>query len=318
MAQNLKDLVKKNKKYAKEELNLNELIDRQLHTEQVTKPKTFIPAFHPSMISKGVECQLWWFYFLKNTETTPEEWSDENLTAMAVGKAIHNETQHILYRMGILEGVYKCVCCGHKFWATSPTGPCGNCKQEFKSWEYVEFKEVPIQVGLIRGHADGLLNLSGNRFLLELKSIKNVDRPNATYGYERLGTQPLDDHFMQAQLYLHGWAEIAKTAPLGEEVIVDDTGKLSTEKLEGPVYDGARIIGPVNQGIIEYVAKNSSEKKSYLIKRNQGAVQFILDEMQLIWKAYLEDSMEELKGADCNTNKSKCKRCGYKKVCSWT
>jgi rubrerythrin len=316
MASNLKELVKKNKKYVKEDINLNELVDKFLLSEQQRKPDYFIPAFHPSLISKGVYCQLWWFFFLKNKETLPEEWSDENLTAMAVGKAIHNEVQHILYRMGILEGVYQCMSCGHKFWATSPKDQCPNCRQFFKSWDYLKFKEVPIQTGLIRGHADGFLNQQGTRFLLELKSIKNTDKPNSTWGFEKLTAKPLDEHFIQAQLYLQGWAEIAKKAPLGEEYTIDDNGKVGTEKLDGPVYEGAKVIGVINQGLIEYIAKNSSEKKSYLIKRSYASVQFLLEEMQTIWKAYLEDDVDSLKGV-VYTDKGKCKRCVYRGECSW-
>ena len=312
----LKALVAKNKKYVKEELNLNELIDKYLQSKQNSKSSRFIPAFHPSLISKGMECQLWWYYFLKNEDSLPDNWSDENITAMLVGTGIHDQMQKTLYEMGILEGVYECPSCKHEFWATSPKDICPNCSQKFKDWRYINFKEVPIQVGLIRGHADGILNQQGTRFLLELKSIKNVDRPNARYGYECITTKPMDDHFIQTQLYLSGWFEIAKKAPLGEEYTVDDAGKVSSEKLEGPVYDGARIIGPINQGIIEYVAKNSSEKKSFLVKRNQAAIQFLLDEMQLVWKAYLEEDVDNLKGV-CYTDKGKCKKCVYREVCNW-
>ena len=316
IASNLKELVKKNKKYIKEDININELIDKFLLSEQNRPKKYFTPAFHPSLISKGVHCQLWWFYFLKNEESLPEKWSDENLTAMAVGTAIHNETQHILYRMGILEGVYQCLSCGHKFWATAPKDICPKCHQKIKSWEYLNFKEVPIQTGLIRGHADGIINNKGTRFLLELKSIKNVTNSKTNYGFEKVENRPLDEHFIQTQLYLNGWYEIAKKAPIGEEYTVDDKGKVGTEKLNGPVYDGAKIIGVINQGLVEYIAKNSSEKRSFLIKRSITPIQFLLDEMQLIWKAYLKDSLDNLKGVEYN-NKYMCKKCPYRDVCLW-
>jgi rubrerythrin len=313
---NLKELVKKNKKYIKEDINLNELIDKFLLIEKNFKSTHFTPAFHPSLISKGIECQLWWYYFLKNEEALPEKWSDENLTAMSVGSGIHDEFQHILYRMGVLEGVWECSSCGYEFWATSPDTQCMSCCQQFKSWKYLKFKEVPIRVGLIRGHADGLINQKGTRFLLELKSIKNVDKPHARYGFELLGSKPLDDHFIQTQLYLYGWQEIVKQASIGEEYSLDDSGRVKTEKLSGPVYDGAKQIRVINQGIIEYIAKNSSEKKSFLIKRNQTSIQFLLDEMQIIWKSFLEEDIDNLTGAQY-TNKSKCKTCSYRNICGW-
>lgn len=317
MANNLKELVKKNKKYQKEDVELNQLLDKFLLQEQTAKWDHFIPAFHPSLISKGIECQLWWFFYLKDSDAKAEPWKDESLTAMVNGKGIHDAWQHVMYRMGILEGVWKCNTCGHDFWAVSPKGLCPNCHIEFKSWNYLRFKEVPIHTGLIRGHADGIFNNEGVRFLLELKSIKNVDRPNATYGFEKLTDRPMDDHFLQTQLYLYAWSEIAKKAPQGEEYNIDDTGKITTVKLEGPVYDGARVIGVINNGLVEYIAKNSSEKKSYLVKRNLASIQFLLDEMQLIWKSYLEDSLDNLKGIDYNF-KGKCKTCSYRGVCSWS
>jgi rubrerythrin len=317
MAQNLKDLVKKNKKYVAEELNLNELIDKFLSNEQLESNKRSSLFFHPSLVSKGIECQVWWFHYLMAAEAAPNRFSDESLTAMMVGTAIHNQVQKVLYEMGILEGVWKCLCCGTEFWAISPKEQCPNCTQIFKSWSYLKFKEVPIRAHLISGHADGILMVNGQRYLLELKSIKNVDRPNAKYGFEKLGTKPLDDHLVQAQLYLYGWAEIAKQALAEEEFVIDETGKLSVEKLVGPVYDGAKIIGPINSGIIEYVAKNSSEKKSFAIKRNTASIQFLLDEMALIWKAFLEGSPELLTGLS-SSFASNCDRCVYKGVCGWT
>ena len=315
MASNLKDLVKKNKKYIKEDINLNELIDKFLLSEQNRKRDRFIPAFHPSLISKGIPCQLWWYFFLNNKEALPEKWKTESLTAMAIGSAIHNEAQHILYRMGILEGVYKCLSCEHEFWATSPK-ECPNCATTFKKWDYVKFKEVPIHIGFIRGHADGILNQQGKRHLLELKSIKNVDRPNATYGYERLNNKPMDDHFIQTQLYLDCWHEISKKAALGEEYTIDDSGKVSSIKLTSPVYDGARTVGAITHGVIEYLAKNSSEKSSFIVKRNQNSISFLMDEMKLIWKAYLEDNIDALTGVN-SFDKGKCKNCPYRNECSW-
>jgi hypothetical protein len=319
MTNNLKELVKKNKKYVSEELDLNELIDKHLLSKQLSTQNKHSSFFHPSLISKGVECQIWWYFFLKNFESVPEDWSDESLTAMMIGSSIHDSIQKALYEMDMLEGVWECPTCGHKFWALSPKGECINCRQNFKSWNYLIFKEVPIQVGLIRGHADGIINKNGARFLGEFKSIKNVDRPNAQYGFEKVvaTNRPMDDHYIQAQLYLYGWNEVVKATSLEEDILIDESGKLTVVKLDGPVHDGAKIIGPLNNGIIDYVAKNSSEKKSFLITKNQNSIQFLLNEMQIIWKAYLEDTVELLKGTNSKTSNT-CKKCRYRKVCSWS
>ena len=115
MAQNLKELVKKNKKYVKEELNLNELIDKFLSVQQLNSSQRHSSFFHPSLISKGVDCQLWWLFYLQAAEATPDRFSDESLTAMMVGTAIHDQVQRTLYEIGILEGLWKCLCCGAEF-----------------------------------------------------------------------------------------------------------------------------------------------------------------------------------------------------------
>jgi hypothetical protein len=234
---------------------------------------------------------------------------------MLVGTGIHDQIQKTLYEMGLLEGVWECNACGHNFWDTAPK-QCPECKKVFKSWNYLTFCEVPIHTGFIRGHSDGFINDKGARTLAEFKSIKNVDRPGATYGFEKLVNNPLDDHFLQTQIYLHGWCEIVKDSSLGTEIVVNGEGKLALERLDSPVHYGARIVGKVDNGIIEYIAKNTSEKKSFLIRRNPNSIQFLLDEMGFIWKAYLEDTPDTLKGPSQVSNK--CKKCPYKAVCSWT
>jgi hypothetical protein len=316
MASELSKLVKKNQKYLKEEFSLNELLDRYLLSKQLSSQKDHSSFFHPSLISKGVECQVWWYYFLKNFESVPEEWSDESLTAMMIGSSIHDSIQKALYEMGMLEGVWKCISCGHKFWALSPKDKCEVCGQEFKSWYYLKFKEVPIQIGLISGHADGIINKDGGRTLGEFKSIKNESRPNAPYSFERViaSNRPMDDHYLQTQLYLYGWDQLLKQSSIAEDILIDEQGNLTVVKLDGPIWDGVKVVGPLENGIIDYVAKNSSEKKSFLIKKDQNSIQHLLDTMTFIQKAFLEDCPETLKGIDSKTSNS-CKKCRFRKIC---
>lgn len=269
------------------------------------------------MISKGVDCELLWYYQLTKTEETPEDWGASNLIAMEVGSAIHDRMQRLFWDMDILEGVWQCKHCGYEFWALSPKDRCFECLSPFKSFDSLRFKEVPMQTDMLRGHADGILNIDSVRYLLELKSIKNVDREGATYGFEKLGANPIDEHFIQTQLYLSAWDYVVEKANNPEELVVDDSGKLAVVKHEGPVYDGARVIGKIENGLIEYIAKNNSQKKCYLIKKNANSISFISEEMKKIWKAYLEGSIDNLIGVDYNS-KGLCKKCKFRGVCTWS
>lgn len=224
------------------------------------------------------------------------------LNAMLIGSSIHDGYQHLFYDMGILEGVYECIHCGYKFWANSPKGKCPECG-EYLSWKKLKFREVPIELDYMKGHADGILNFGKFRLLLELKSIKNVDNKNSTWGFEKLVTAPDEDHYTQAQIYLDGWRD--------NVLAVGDINPTN------PVKNALSTIGELNGAMILYVAKNSSERKLFVVKRDPKSIKHLKSIMRKIFSAYL---IEDSSGLQCqcdslSESELKKKKCPYKGVC---
>lgn len=306
-AKTLKDLYRKNKEYLAEDIDLNLLIDRFL-LERENKKRKQSPFFHPSLISKGIDCEYWWYYQLSGAEADDKEeaFSAELLAIMAIGSAIHDKYQEMFYDMGILEGVWECVSCGHQFWAISPKDQCPECRQ-FLKWKRLKFKEVPMESELFRGHADGILNFSGTRSFLELKSIKNVTNPRAYYGFELLDKHPIEEHNLQAQIYMDMWHDTFKEV----------TAMLAPKTLT-PTMIAAKTIGEIDNAVVLYAGKNGGKRKAFVVKRNEKMLSFLKATGKKIKKAYLLESLEELT-ALCPTlddKELKNKKCKFKKICN--
>ncbi len=317
MAKSLKDLYKTNKRYLKEETNLNLMLDSYLLERELASKSRTPRGLHPSAISGGIDCPYYWYLRLSDTEgeTQKESFGIKSLNAMVLGEGVHWVYQKTFYEMGILEGVWECRKCRGKFWAMSPKETCPICGIKIRGWDDLLFKEVPVNIGFLTGKGDGILNINNKRVWLEIKSIKNAAYKRATYGFEVLKDRPMDDHFIQSQLYMDCWYYIAKHASELSEVEVDTDGRVKVKKEIDPVIQGAEVIGPVDYGIIIYIAKNTSDRKAFLIKRNRSAIKFIMGEAKRIWKAFLEcdsSSLEKLKDSDDSAG---CKKCRYYKSC---
>lgn len=319
MPKSLKDLYKTNRKHLSEETDINLLLDEYLMQRDLNSKSRIPKGLHPSMVSKGIDCAYYWYLRLTGQvgNAHKEVFNIKGLNATIVGDGVHWAYQRTFYEMGILEGVWQCHKCRGEFWATSPKGACPICGANIRGWDDLVFKEVPVSIGFLVGHGDGILNIKDKRLWLEIKSIKNVEHKNAVYGFEALNNHPLDDHFIQAQLYLDCWYYMAKeAAKLAEEkpVEVDNEGRLRVAQEIPPVLVGANIIGPINAAVLLYVAKNSSERKAFLVKRNRNVIKFIMNEIKTVWKAFLEcdaSTLTKLKDTDA----AGCKKCRFKELC---
>lgn len=320
MPKSLKDLYKYNKKSLLEDTDLNLLIDKHLIQQDVENKSQLMKGLHPSMVSKGIDCPYYLYLRLVGQvgNVHKEVFTAKSLNAVLIGDGIHRAYQRTLYEMGILEGVWQCQICKGNFWATSPKGNCPICGKIIAGWDDLIFKEVPINIGFVIGHGDGILNINNKRIWLEIKSIKNVEHKSATYGFETLTNAPMDEHFIQAQLYLDCWyymtKEAAKFADTNNSIEVDDDGRLHIKKQTDPTMYGANLIGPVNYAVILYVAKNTSEKRAFLFKRNRNSIKFIMNEIKQIWKAFLEGDPSNLAKLK-DTDPKKCKKCRFMELC---
>lgn len=304
----LKDLYKKNKEYLSEDIDLNYTIDQFLLDRELNHKRPQSAFFHPSVISKGIDCELWWYYQLMNAEADEKEESfgAELLAILMIGSAIHDKYQELFYDMGILEGVWECVSCGYKFWAISPKDQCPECRQNLK-WSRLKFKEVPLESELFRGHADGILKLDNFRTFLELKSIKNVTTPHATYGFELLKA-PIEEHNLQAQIYMDTWHDMVK-----------ESNSILPIKKPSLSSIAAKTIGEINSSVVLYAGKNGGKRKAFVTKRNEKYLTFLKASAKKIKSAYLLEDPTSLHALcpELTDKERKNRRCKYKKTCSF-
>lgn len=110
-----------------------------------------------------------------------------------IGHAMHWWYQNKYFGpMGVLKGCWRC-CCGNEEFGFMPKNFCSNCKM--KAWEFVE-PSVSISEYFILGHADGILEKDGKRWVLDLKTID----PDM---FKRL-SEPLSSNVIQIRVYM--WA----------------------------------------------------------------------------------------------------------------
>jgi CRISPR/Cas system-associated exonuclease Cas4 (RecB family) len=124
------------------------------------------------------------------------------------GHSIHEKYQKWLWEMGVLQGVFVCAACQHRWWATAPE-VCASCDSP-----HLRYGEVPIEDESIHlmGHADGQVGDD----LIEFKSIGlgsvRMEVPGIYRRYssgeitvEKLWNEirrPFPSHTRQAMLYL--------------------------------------------------------------------------------------------------------------------
>lgn len=314
---NLKDLYKKNKKYLAEEIDLSYLVDQQLlatHLKQRTERQD---KFHPSIISKGIPCERWWYFMLTGEEgvVDKETFPVKTLRAMLIGTAIHDGFQKALYEAGILEGMWKCRNCGAKFWGISPQS-CPKCQTNLH-WGKLGFLEVPFESEFVKGHADGIINIKNNRSLLELKSIKNDEtkKSHYKYGFEHL-TEPIDDHEMQAQVYLHEWKKKVTAAEAGYTVDIHENSYVIDTSVELDMA-AAKAIGVINSACIFYIAKNSNETVNYVVARNELLVKYLYQSMAKTWvRVATKDRKDAMSSLIAKCTSENCqKSCQFGHLC---
>lgn len=119
-------------------------------------------TFHPSQLRNGCERKMW--YEIKGVEPTEPFAGKVNSQVQLifdVGTWYHIYIQFLLFQSGVLK--------------TSEL-------------------EVKNEEMLIDGRADGLIEVDGVEYILEIKTINS-------FGFKKLTTKPKDDHHYQATIY---------------------------------------------------------------------------------------------------------------------
>lgn len=167
---------------------------------------------HPSQIAKKDWCPRSSWYELKGEPVPPESYGFSRLNVFAEGNAIHDKWQGWLRDEGILIGNWFCKACGTKWWDKSPK-TCVSCDSQF-----VVYAEVPVEIPeyMIIGHADGEIEDSKGKALIEIKSVGlgtlRFDAPEllAPYNKGRISMdelwksirKPFGSHLRQINLYM--------------------------------------------------------------------------------------------------------------------
>lgn len=153
----LKDIVKTN--------NLTSLMDDYWERVNDTRSEKQI---HPSSIASL--CIKEYFYILNGD--VPRNNPDSNMKKLLRRSTlVHEEIQRIWTEMGILWGDWLCHSCKKTFSGLSVKA-CPDC------WSpYMEYQEVPLvkEEWNMVGRADGILFISGENRLGEIKSINPYD-----------------------------------------------------------------------------------------------------------------------------------------------
>lgn len=171
---------------------------------------------HPSEIAKKDWCPRQTFYRISGDEpddetAAPLYWRLANI--FEEGHGIHDKYQGWLWEMGVLEGMWKCLLCNHRWWAVSPA-VCDHCASYF-----IRYAEVPVYLPEyhVIGHGDGIYNDSEIRVLLEVKSIGlrsvEIEMPGVYSQWQEKGESfdglwgriktPFPTHVRQVHPYLH-------------------------------------------------------------------------------------------------------------------
>jgi hypothetical protein len=205
-----------------------------------------------------------------------------------VGTSLHAWYQNEYFApMGILWGKWECSVCHAVQFGTLPKS-CSNplCKDERAIYTY---KEVPIKAKLegvskpVVGHSDGLLNIKGKWYVLEIKTM-------TTYLHGPLSA-PYEKHILQAQVYA--------------ELIWQ--GKIA----KPPSY----TVNPIPVGIIFlYVNKNDSVEKEFFIELDRDSARRELNKPRIIERA-IEDHILPDRRSECvsmlQEPAKKCSRCSH-------
>lgn len=157
--------------------------------EKSSEPRT---GWHPSSFC-GMCPRA---YVIKKLVKDPVEPLDPGLIRLFdTGHAHHYWYQNVYFGpMGVLWGPWKCLSCSTVTWGFRPGEKCPHCGEN-----HFLYEEIPVSARLpgcvepVNGHADGLILLGANWYVLEIKTINS----NA---YKWLNGAK-DSHLKQAQIY---------------------------------------------------------------------------------------------------------------------
>lgn len=121
---------------------------------------------HPSEMCKPDWCPRGTFLRIKTGVHHKQKFGFNSLNIFDTGHEVHRKWQNRAWKMGWLEGNWKCLHCRHLWWDLSPKR-CHAC--DSRALEYAEVPLKAIDTHCIAGHSDGML--TPVKSLFEIKTL---------------------------------------------------------------------------------------------------------------------------------------------------
>jgi len=231
-----------------------------------------LTRFHPSQISYWGVCPRAYYLVMKREELglsikRPEPHTTSLLRIFEHGHSIHSMYQDkILAQAGILYGKWEL------------NGEVVEGFQPSEEWGYVE-PRLWWTEKRISGYCDGIIQLNGKWYLLEIKS--SGDQP---FRYLKRSGKPRDYHARQAQIYMNAPHDLSIK----------------------PHLEGAFIL---------YVNKDTGEELDLFIENDPSLIEPLMDQIDEAINS-LDSPTIPMRVDDCKTNRSKrAKDCIACSVC---
>lgn len=242
---------------------------------------------HPSEISKKDWCPRSSWYKIKGYEEAPENLSFNRLNVFEEGHAIHNKWQTWLWQAGVLYGNWFCETCGNKWEALAPD-TCPGCSDTC-----ITYREFPIHNDRYRllGHADGVIDDSVGRALLEIKSVG--------LGTVRWENKSLYNAFTSGEISFNDiWKNIKRP--------------FSSHIRQGSLYMYCTGIHTI---IFVYEWKPTQEVKEFIVEYQPEVIHDVLNGCELVLDCLERDSVPHRPMWANSPAANGCKFCPYKKIC---
>jgi hypothetical protein len=271
-------------------------VDRYLQLHPDPRDATVV---HPSEMSKPDWCpRATWHRLVGHSPKEPPAINLRSNLIFAEGTESGRKWQQWTREMGILWGKWECQVCGEikMSWSDELSVGCPAIAKRIttvrsgepprvKQWprhHVWKYREVPLSQGLIGGHADGIVNPTGDESLvmenktvgpgtLRMLDVLSEDEPDEE-GHEKFSriTKILPSHFRQTQIYLR-----------------------LAQSLEAE-------IGPIRRGLVIYEYKSDQQVREFPIVYDTR------------WTDPLWDTVEDIKWAIDKDREVKCPRGGCK------
>lgn len=170
-------------------------VDKKIAEKKVTEPLT--PDTYIRVSSMGYLCPREEVLRARLKVVKVENQSAQTIRIFNIGTAYHTMVQNdYLGRHQFIWGNWKCLVCEHVEKDSFMPARCPKCSRDQKTLIYDEF-DLKSENFKITGHPDGVINIDGKKWLLELKTIND-------FGFKDVVArgEPKPDHILQTNMYM--------------------------------------------------------------------------------------------------------------------